>query len=279
MSEKGTNNRKRSTPPSRIQSLDRAVAVLNSFTPERAQLGVTEIARLTGLTRGTAHRIVANLESHQLLQRVQPGNRYALGPGLLRLAHSARVRINLQECAGPIMTRLRDETNETVGLHVVDGRFFRVVIDQVESRHSIRRTYTNLGESIPIHQGAPGKVILAHLPGDVQQQILSGPLEAATDNTIVDPELLKRELESVLDKGFAISLAERVPEVFTIAVPVFDYGESVVASLSVTGPSSRVNKKRLLEFAPHALKAAKDLSLMLGSIQYKNHSPDDPPHG
>jgi IclR family KDG regulon transcriptional repressor len=95
----------------------------------------------------------------------------------------------------------------------------------------------------------------------------------------VDPELLKRELESVLDKGFAISLAERVPEVFTIAVPVFDYRESVVASLSVTGPSSRVNKEHLLEFAPHALKAAKDLSLMLGSIQYKNHSPDDPPHG
>ena len=122
VSEKSPNTRKRSTPPSRIQSLDRAVAVLNSFTPERAQLGVTEIARLTGLTRGTAHRIVANLESHQLLQRVQPGNRYALGPGLLRLAHSARVRINLQECAGPIMTRLRDETNETVGLHVVDGR-------------------------------------------------------------------------------------------------------------------------------------------------------------
>jgi IclR family acetate operon transcriptional repressor len=177
------------------------------------------------------------------------------------------------------MTRLRDETNETVGLHVVDGRFFRVVIDQVESRHSIRRTYTNLGESIPIHQGAPGKAILAHLPTDVQQQILSGPLEAATDNTIVDPDLLKRELESVLDKGFAISLAERVPGVFTIAVPVFDYRESVVASLSVTGPSSRVSKEHLLEFAPHALKAGKDLSLMMGSIQYKNPSPDDPPHG
>ena len=201
MSEKSQNSRKRSTPPSRIQSLDRAVAVLNSFTPERAQLGVTEIARLTGLTRGTAHRIVANLESHQLLQRVQPGNRYALGPGLLRLAHSARVRINLQECAGPIMTRLRDETNETVGLHVVDGNYFRVVIDQVESRHSIRRTYTNLGESIPIHQGAPGKAILAHLPTDVQQQILSEPLEAATDNTIVDPELLRERSNPCSTKG------------------------------------------------------------------------------
>src|ERR671916_1864242 len=277
MNEKGTNNRKRSTPPNRIQSLDRAVAVLNSFTPERAQLGVTEIARLTGLSRGTAHRIVANLESHQLLQRVQPGNRYALGPGLLRLAHSARVRINLQECAGPIMTQLRDETNETVGLHVVDGRFFRVVIDQVESRHSIRRTYTNLGESIPIHQGAPGKAILAHLPGDVQQQILSGPLEAATDNTIVDSELLRREPESVLDKGYAISLAERVPEVCTIAVPVFDYRESVVGALSVTGPSSRVDKGQLLEFAPHALQAAEDLSFMLGSIEAEDYLPDNPP--
>jgi IclR family transcriptional regulator, acetate operon repressor len=240
-------------------------------------LGVTEIARLTGMTRGTAHRIVANLESHQLLQRVQPGNLYTLGPGLLRLAHSARVRLNLQECAEPIMTRLRDETNETVGLHVVDGTFSRKVIDQVESRHSIRRTYTNTGESIPIHQGAPGKVLLAHLPTEVQQQILSGPLEAATDNTIVDPELLKKELESVLERGYAISLAERVPEVCTIAVPVFDYRESVVGALSVTGPSSRVDKEQLLEFAPHALQAARDLSNMLGSIESKDYFPDLPP--
>jgi IclR family transcriptional regulator, acetate operon repressor len=255
MSEKRPNNAKRSTPPGRIQVLDRAVAVLNSFTPERAKLGVTEIARLTGMTRGTAHRIVANLESHQLLQRVQPGNSYTLGPGLLRLAHSARVRINLQECAEPIMTRLRDETNETVGLHVVDGKYFRKVIDQV----------------------APGKVLLAHLPTEAQQQVLSGPLEAATDNTIVDPELLKRELESVLDKGYAISLAERVPEVCTIAVPVFDYRESVVGSLSVTGPSSRVDKEQLLRFAPHALQAAKDLSFMLGSIEAEDYFPDNPP--
>ena len=80
----------------------------------------------------------------------------------------------------------------------------------------------------------------------------------------------------MLDKGFAISLAERVPEVFTIAVPVFDYRESVVAALSVTGPSSRVNKKLLLEFAPQALKAAKDLSSMLGSSEYENH-PDTHP--
>jgi IclR family transcriptional regulator, acetate operon repressor len=277
MSEERSNNGKRSTPPGRIQVLDRAVAVLNSFTPEHAKLGVTEIARLTGLTRGTAHRIVANLESHQLVQRVQPGNRYTLGPGLLRLAYSARVGINLQECAEPIMMRLRDETNETVGLHVVDGEFNRKVIDQVESRHSIRRTYTNIGEPIPIHQGAPGKALLAHLPTEVQQEVFSGPLEAATYNTIVDPELLKRELESVLDKGFAISLAERVPEVRTIAVPVFDYRESVVAALSVTGPSSRVDKEHLLEFAPHALQAAKDLSFMLGSIEYKDYSPDNPP--
>ncbi len=277
MGEERSNNGKRSTPPGRIQVLDRAVAVLNSFTPERAKLGVTEIARLTGMTRGTAHRIVANLESHQLLQRVQPGNLYTLGPGLLRLAHSARVRINLQECAEPIMTRLRDETTETVGLHVVDGKYFRKVIDQVESRHSIRRTYTDIGEPIPIHQGAPGKVLLAHLPTEVQQQVLSGPLEAATDNTIVDPELLKRELESVLDKGYAISLAERVPEVCTIAVPVFDYRESVVGSLSVTGPSSRVDKRKLLEFAPHALQAAKDLSFMLGSIEAEDYFPDNPP--
>jgi len=270
--EESSKTRQRSTPPGHIQSLDRAVAILNSFTPERSELGVTEIARLTGLTRSTAHRILTNLESHQLVRQARAGGRYALGPGLLRLAHSARAKGSLEEFARPVMVRLRDETDETVGLHIVSGERRRMVIDQVESRQPIRRTYTNIGEPLPIHQGAPGKVLLAHLPPDLRQRILSEPLEAATDQTIVDPELLRKELEAVRERGFATSFAERVDGVFTVAVPVFDHRQSATAALSVTGPSGRLNEERLLEFAPRALLAARDLSAMMGFIEKQDNS-------
>lgn len=274
MRKDNPKTKQRATSPSRIQSLDRAVAILNSFTTDRPELGVTEIARLTGLTRSTAHRILTNLEMHQLVRQVRAGGRYALGPGLLRLAHSARG--NLEEFARPVMAWLRDETDETVGLHIVNGERFRMVVDQVESRQSIRRTYTSIGEPLPIHQGAPGKVLLAYLPDDLRQQILSEPLEAATKSTIVDPDLLRKELESVRERGFATSFAERVDGVFTVAVPVFDYRGSATAALSVTGPAGRLSEERLLEFAPHAQMAAKNLSSMLGFAKESDDSSPNP---
>lgn len=250
-----------------VRSLDRAVAVLDAFTPARAELGVSEMARATGLSRSTAHRLLASLESHELVQQVSPSGRYTLGPHLLRLAHAvqrARADVPLQTLARPAMTRLRDEADETVGLHVSASTRHRMVIDQVESRQQLRRTYTDLGSPIPIHQGAPGKALLAFAPEDVREHVLSSPLEAATKGTITDPRELRLELARVQEAGYARSLEERVPGVSGLAAPIRDYAGVVVAALSVSGPSSRLTHERLLTFVPAAMTAAGQISTNLG---------------
>lgn len=137
-----------------VKCIDRAVAILARFRPDRQQAGVSEIARLTGLTPYTAHRLLASLTKHELLKRVDGG--YILGPRILRPAEVAHATLDLQQVALPVRRRLRDETGETVGLHVLRG-LSRVVIDQVESLEPLRRRYTGLDEPIPIHQGAPGR--------------------------------------------------------------------------------------------------------------------------
>jgi len=252
-----------------VQSFDRAVAILDAFTAERSEMGVSEIARFTGLSRSTVHRLLVSLRRHELVQQLPHNKNYALGPHVLRLAQVAFAKVNLHTTALPIMAWLRDECNETVGLHLPQGKAARIVLDQVESRRPLRRTYTDIGQPIPIHQGAPGKVLLAYRLPEIQEEILSGELEAATPRTITAPDKLRSELRRVVKNGYALSFEERVPEISTIAVPIRNHTGGVIATLGVTGPSSRLNRKRLLEYFPLAAEAARNISANLGYVDGK----------
>jgi IclR family acetate operon transcriptional repressor len=249
-----------------VQTFDRAVAILDSFTAERPELGVSEIARRTGLSRSTVHRLLTTLRRHELVQQLPHGTDYALGPHLLRLAQVASSNVNLQKIAFPVMIELRDRCDETVGLHTRLGPFTRTVLDQIESSQPLRRTYTEIGTAIPIYQGAPGKVMLAHSPTELQEEILAGKLEPATSRSITDPQRLRNELKRVRRQGYALSFEERVEGISTVAVPIANHTGAVMASLSVSGPSVRVDRKRLLEFVPHATVAAHRISANLGFI-------------
>ncbi len=250
---------------SAVQSFDRAIAILNAFTPERPSLSVSQLARITGLSRSTTHRLLTSLQHHELV--AQLGNRdYTLGPHILRLAQVARSRVNITAIARPIMEWLRDQSNETVGLHVPHGESARSVIDQAESRQPLRRTYTELGQPIPIHQGAPGKVLLAFRPTELQARILARQLEQATPHTITDAEELRAELRRVAEHGYAFSLEERVMGIATVAVPIYNHTGEVVGALSVTGPKTRLTEERLLNLVPLTRQAADRISSNLGYL-------------
>jgi IclR family transcriptional regulator, acetate operon repressor len=92
-------------------------------------------------------------------------------------------------------------------------------------------------------------------------------LEKATPNTINEPAALRSELQKVRERGYALSFQERVPGISTVAVPVRDHTGTVVAALSVSGPSSRVTRERLFDHLPLAVAAAKDLSRVLGYVE------------
>jgi IclR family acetate operon transcriptional repressor len=246
-----------------VQTIDRAVAILDAFSSEAPLLGATEIARRTGLSRSTAHRLINSLVKHDFLRKDGNG-KYALGSHLVGFATTITMA-GIADVARPLMARLRDETGETVGLHVLQGRS-RVVIEQVESHHALRRTYTEMGQLLPIHQGAPGKVLLAFARRDLQEEVLRSNLERATDQTIVDPESLRAELDAIKKRGYALSLAERVPGVHTAAAPVLDGHGLAVACLSVTGPAVRLPSRDLGKFGERCVAAANELAMRLGAL-------------
>ena len=152
-----------------VQSIDRAVAILRCFDAHHSSLGITEIARMTGLSTSTTHRLLGAMTSNRLLAQA-PDRRYRPGPLLVQLGRSGAVPSTLKDAALPFMTALRDEVDETVGLHELLPSGERAVIDQVESRQELRRHYTDIGVPIQLVHGAPGKAILSTLPWSRQHR-------------------------------------------------------------------------------------------------------------
>jgi len=246
--------------PSGVQSIDRAVAILTAFSRARPVVGISELAKHTGLSRGTTHRLVSALATHGMLAQVPGSSAYSLGPRLLGLSEAARDQLSLDVQARPVMTWLRDQTGETVGLHILDAVPSRRTIAQVESLQALRRTYTDLGAAKPPHQGAPGKVLLAHAPADV----IDGVLERLRATEAGAADGLADELARVRADGYAISLEERVKGVVAVAVPVRDHTGSVAAALSVSIPAVRAGRDELIALTPTVHKAAATLSARLG---------------
>ncbi|MGH3096911.1 MAG: IclR family transcriptional regulator [Streptosporangiales bacterium] len=246
-----------------VQAIDRAVALLRCFTGEQTELGISQLGQLTGLSTSTTHRLLVALQAGGLVQQAD-NRRYRLGPLVLRLAHALHSRLDLRSAALPTMRQVRDETGETVGLHSLLPDLSRAVVDQVESPQPLRRTYTELGEPIPLNHGAPGKVLLAYLHEGQLEEVLARPLTPATPTTPVDADALRGQLAAIRERGYALSFAERVRAIHTAAAPIRDLGGHAAAALSITGPESRMPEERLHALGRRAVQAADQIGELLG---------------
>jgi IclR family acetate operon transcriptional repressor len=191
--------------------------------------------------------------------------RYGLGPLLIQLARSGAVPTTLRDTALPLMRELRDEVDETVGLHELLPTGERAVLDQVESHHELRRTYTEFGMPIPLTHGAPGKAILSMLPADQQEYWLSRPIESVTPLTITDPDVLRAELSEARARGWAGSKSERTPGIRAVAAPIFDHTGAVIGALGLSVPEVRMNDARAEQLGRRAKECAWRISEDLGA--------------
>jgi IclR family transcriptional regulator, acetate operon repressor len=247
-----------------VQSIDRAVAILRCFDGRRPELGISELARSTGLSTTTVHRILRAMQKNHLVRQTGT-KRYGLGPFLLQLANSGAIPRTLREAALPFMTELRDEFDETVGLHEFLGTGHRIVAAQVESHQELRRTYTDIGVPIRLAYGAPGKAILSVLPADERRRYLTEPIEAVTATTTVDPAAIERELEDARTRGYSESKGQRTVGIYALASPVFDHTQKVIGAIGVSVPDVRMTPDRADRMGARVREIAWQLSTTLGA--------------
>lgn len=247
-----------------VQSVERAFAVLRSFTPERPVQGVSEIAEALNLNRTTVHRLLATLESCGAVRRDPITHRYTISSGVLQFANVFHQVSNVRDVAREPMDWLRDATGQTAAVHLREG-YDKVTIAQAESNQDLRMTYRDLGLPQPLHIGAPGKVILAHMPcKDVEEYLTHRELVAFTEHSVTDPDRLRAQIRQIRDQGYGISREERRPGVVSVAGPVFDDTGKVIGAMNITGPVHAVSDDQVREIIPMVIEAAAETSRRLG---------------
>jgi IclR family acetate operon transcriptional repressor len=247
-----------------VQSIDRAVAILRCFDGRRPELGISELARSTGLSTTTVHRLLAAMQKNHLVRQTGT-KRYGLGPFLLQLANSGAIPRTFRETALPFMTDLRDEFDETVGLHELIGPGDRIVIAQVESHQELRRTYTDFGVPIRLAYGGPSKAILSAFPAEQRRRYLAEPIEAVTEATPVDPAEIERELEEARARGYAESRGQRTVGIYALAAPVFDHTQKVIGAIGLSVPHVRMTEVLADRMGARVREVAWELSTALGA--------------
>jgi DNA-binding IclR family transcriptional regulator len=243
-----------------VQSVDRAISVLELLA--QGEAGITEIAGELGVHKSTVSRLVSVLEARGLVEQLGERGKYAIGFGVVRLAGAATGRMDLTKLGQPVCQTLADEFGETVNIAVHDAG---VAINITQARGSAAVSAVNwIGQRTPLHATSSGKVLLAYLPLAERKRLVSLPLDAYTENTVVDAGKLLAELEVVASQGYAACFEELELGLHAVAVPVRGHRGEVVAAMSASGPSYRLSRQRVEEIVPAMTAAAADLSAQLG---------------
>ena len=220
-----------------VGAIARAVRVLEELADEDEPLGVSELARRTGISKSSVFRIANELDEHRLVERADRG--YRLGLKLFELGQRVPRQRNLREAARPVMEDLREATRQTVHLAVLDGE--SVVYVEVLVGPAGPPLPTRAGVRWPAHATGIGKAILAHSEPSVVERVLAAGLPRVSERTITGAGLLTEELTRIVDRGVAYDLEESKPGLVCVASPVFGSDGRVVAGISVSGWHNRIN--------------------------------------
>lgn len=229
------------------KSLYKAIKLLDYFTVDNPERGITELAELSGMYKSSVHNIVTTFEKCGILEKNSINNRYKLGLKILQLNYNLCSSNDLRNIMQPYMERVSNYGNETVYLAVPSGS----EVLYLNAQYPIGRTpgRSIIGVKAPMYCTGVGKAMLAYLPEEVLDEIVANGFNKYTSNTISDIVTLKKELELIRKRGYAIDNMEHEYGIKCVAVPIKNIRGEVVAALSTSGPSLRFSDQKIQEYA------------------------------
>ena len=247
----------------RVPILDRTLDLLELLTRQPEGMTLTAMTEALRMPKNSVFRIATTLVLRGYAERDATSKAYRVSRKLLRLGHAAFEGERLVQAAAPILTALRDATNETALLGTLAGSH-GVVLDQVASSHPVK-VVVEIGHAFPLHTAAPAKAILAHWSRDAQRRLLEQiSFTRYTRRTITSARAYMRELEAVAEQGYACDRGEESESFACAAAPVFDARGLPVAALWISGPADRVNERNIGKLAASVKQFASQLSRKLG---------------
>jgi len=249
----------------RLQTVERIAELLDYLVSAPDGATLTELSLHLGRSKTTIYRLLVNLVRHGYVTSTDY-KRYRVGPTLWRLGLAAVQKLDVRRVALPYLLELNRLTAETVNLSIRVGDE-RVYIESIESPQEIRQR-VELGRPMSLLLGASSKAILAFLQPEELNQLLSKAVNLCTaTGRNITPDQLHKDLEAIRQRGYAISVSERLSGAFSVAGPIFDHRGQVIASVSVSGPIQRWRQELEASLGPLVLQAASNISRELGCLR------------
>jgi IclR family transcriptional regulator, KDG regulon repressor len=247
----------------RIHVIDRAAQILDSFGFDHQELSVSEIGAKTGLHRSTAHRILMALEYNDLIKQNPDTGKYHLGIKLFKLGHQAVSQLNLREICRPFLSRLMNETQETIHLAVLDDDQV-LYLDKVEGPHALRMP-SRVGRHIPTYCTSLGKAMLSCLDDhEVKNIFRSRALRPYTVNTVKTLDRLLTELRVIRRRGYSVDNEEIEIGLRCVGAPIKDHTGAMVGAISTAAPSARLAAQKIPGVGKLVMAVAAEISEQLG---------------
>jgi IclR family pca regulon transcriptional regulator len=247
-----------------VQSLERGLAVIRAFRPERTHLSLTEVAKAAGLTRAAARRFLLTLVELGYVRN--EGREFSLQPKVLELGYAYLSGLQLPRLAQPHLERLVKTVQEAASLAVLDGEEIVYVARWPTKR--VMSVAVAVGTRRPAHCTSLGRVLLASLPAEELDRYLArASFRPCTRRTLTDPAALRAVLAEIAASGFALVDQELEDGLISLATPVHDGAGAVVAALNVSASALRFDATTLKELVlPHLLASAARIEDELGAL-------------
>lgn len=246
-----------------IQSVDRALFLLETIAEAGGEATLTDLSVRTGLNISTCHHLLATLIQRGFAAKV-PGRRlYALGARILYLGHAC-LQVDLPRRAQPYLEAINAATGETVHIAALQGDQV-VTVARREARHAVRVDSGRIGKIDAPHATSLGKAIMAWLPEDEMQRMVAHGMKRFTDKTITDFPALIEDLRHVRRNGYAIDREEFLPGVICVGAAIRDQAGTVIGAISASTPSMRASDEHIARMRDEIVAATRALSAQFGA--------------
>ncbi|MGL3210595.1 IclR family transcriptional regulator [Bradyrhizobium sp. BR 1433] len=248
-----------------VNSIEKAVMVLDAFSRERPRLTLAAITKVTGLDKSAAQRFIFTLHQLGLLRKHEDTKQYSLSPRLLEFAYAYTYSDGLIERAQPFLVEAHEKTGEAVNLVVLDGNDV-ILVWRMPGR-DIVATNVQTGLRMPALYAIAGRAIVARLPATERDHIIrTTNYQKHTDQAVTSPNEMRRLIEKAAKEGYVVSQSQYFHNETAVGAAIVDGSKAVLGGISLSGPSSRLTVQEARgKLLPVTIAAARKISLAMGA--------------
>lgn len=246
-----------------IQSVDRALRILELFNEQNPELKITEISNKLDLHKSTTHSLLKTLKERQYIKQDEESGKYSLGLKLLERGQFVLNSMDIRSIAKKHLIDLSVDTGQTAHLVILEGKS-GVYIDKVEGESAV--VYSRVGKRVPLHSSAVGKSLLAFRNSNEVKELLEDyEFSSQTSSTITSRSVFEKELEVVREQGYSIDNEENEPGIYCIAVPIFDHLHQPVAAISISTTKQTITEEMKTDIVKKIKNTCSEISKALGN--------------